>query len=160
MCKHKFNFIFEFLLSVQFLLLFFILKNKTPILMALQIIGLSIFFGLNYFMLFSKWVGLSVILLFSGGIIIVFLYVAALSSNIKFNKFSTFWQINIYRLLVLVFLLLAPKFNKITSRSLATSLYKADSGVIFFLLIMYLLITLFLATKITENFKGAIVEKL
>lgn len=94
-----------------------------------------------------------------GGIIVIFLYVSSLSSNNKFiiNE-KLFIRIIILRTFLLVILFISP-INFSTINIIPASTYIFFNSPIMLFIVSYLLITLFISTKIAESFKGSLIQK-
>lgn len=94
-------------------------------------------------------------LIFLGGIIIIFLYITRLASREKFffKKFNLFLFI---RIMFFGFFKLQKSyffFNNLKE------LYIMENFLILLIIVFYLLIALFLIVKISENFKGSLVKQ-
>lgn len=149
----------ELLLIFQISLVTIIYFSQAPVLLALLLILFAALQGLYSYWLLSKWLGLGIIIVFIGGIIVIFLYVTSLATNSKIIQPRTLNFTTLAALLV-IYGTFTP-FNG-ASYNLSTvprTLFTFSRASVVFFLILYLLITLFLATKISESFKGSLVEK-
>ncbi len=131
------------------------LTRRSPLILSLLLIFLAISLGGMTWFFFRKWLGVSLFMVFVGGIIVIFLYVSSLAFNEKFF---------LNRPMPLIFILglslfLIFKINNFFAHSLVSQLYRSYSVFSLIFLIAYLLLVFFLAVKLSENFKGALVEK-
>ena len=131
------------------------LSLNTPSSLCLRLITLSVITGTIISSLKSRWLFLSLILVFLGGIIVVFAYVAALTRN----ALPRFLQVNyshliksIFISIVLILLIPSPKFSQGAIREI---LITPKTPVIIILMIL-LLSVLFIRVKNIQGFKGAI----
>ncbi len=131
--------------------------RKSPIRIVLWLIWSAFFLGLRSWFRFSKWLGFRIILIYLGGIMVIFLYITFLATNLKItlpkkNKIIT--------LVILVLRLTPIPLQYIDVKdNIPLSLYKLINNQILLFLIVYLLLTLLVAVKLTENFKGALIKK-
>ena len=150
--------IFETLITVQVLISILVYFSHRPLLIALLVMALSAIQGIVCYIILSKWIGLRIIIVFVGGMIVAFLYVTSLSVN---NKFVISPINPIF--LVLLFLLLIinthPVSSIINSTYSPTILFHPRSFSVLIFLVIYLLVTLLVASKLSESFKGSLVEK-
>ena len=139
------------LLFLRLIILFFL--NQNPLSMALiLLLSTAPLFSIAA-EIRSVWFGLRIILIFSGGIIIIFLYMTRLCRNYKFNiKFShTF-----------IFLFLLPFFPTNFGRVLPCRkfklfyLYNLNNLIIFAFIVIYLLLTLILIVSLSQFYKGSL----
>lgn len=129
------------------------LVSFNPIFLSLMLILMSLFTGISLAIVFSKWLILAILLIFLGGIIIIFIYVTALAGRQKF-----FYPQNSF-----LYLLAATALSAQAVHSPAPSLSLANIQEIFhfsftsiILFILVLLVTLFIRVKLVESFKGAL----
>ena len=125
--------------------------SKNPILLCILLILTSLTRGINLAFSFSKWVILAILLIFLGGIIIMFIYVTAISNTQKF--FSP--KLNEF-LIVIIFISLTP-INWSFSSSIFSLIELFNFNLFCITIIVaILLIALFLRVKLVESFKGAL----
>lgn len=106
--------------------------------------------------LISKWLALAIILIFLGGIIVMFFYATSLSNNDKVQ-----YSINKKIVTRAIFLVLGLGVLEETSFILALSnfvsnLYSARAQLIVFVIMVYLLLSLFIIVKLTFGFEGSL----
>lgn len=126
----------------------------------------------------SFWFSYILFLIFIGGILILFIYIASLASNEKLNfSFSTFLKISPI-IITIIFILLSDKFwlrpnffnNELSNflnfsilikeNFLSTSkIYDTPNNWIIIFLINYLLLNLIIIVKITNSFLGPLRAK-
>lgn len=131
--------------------------SRNPIVIALGIIGIAFLQGLLAWVTVSKWLRLAIILLFVGGMIVVFLYVTSLSANLKF-------RISRNKSVLILFLLLIRitySINTPNSQIIfdPESLFFLNNRSMLISLILFLLTLLFVVVKVCESFKGALAQK-
>lgn len=136
-----------------------------PLALRVAVLLISFILSLLFYRLGQKWVFRVVLLVYLGGIIILFIYVAILRIE---DKMDLNYKIGLGVFVLL--LLLNISGVKVRSRpsrevSLAefrkfSDLYNQINLGLLILLIRYLLLTLFCVVKITEGFKGTIVKSL
>lgn len=126
-------------------------SNSHPLFFCVTLIFYSLIVSLIIYNLLNKWLTLSLILIFLGGIIVVFIYITTLAHNekLKLEKSITYFLI-LFRLIVLIPPLVKPKFINILS------LYTSHFSPLLIFLTLYLLICLFSVVKLCQSFKGAI----
>nr|YP_010561863.1 NADH dehydrogenase subunit 6 [Chionoecetes bairdi]UYX57824.1 NADH dehydrogenase subunit 6 [Chionoecetes bairdi] len=132
----------------------------------IQTVSISLNTGLS---LYSFWFSYILFMIFLGGMLVLFIYVASLASNETFS-FSFFYMITSLLILLLIFLvclfmdpILMVDFSSLPTSSidvklstpLITSWIYSNSNMMFTLfIILYLLLTLVVVVKITNLFKG------
>lgn len=140
----------SFLLLITMLLFY---NSLNPIFLCLTLISLSLIAGRILALTSTKWLLIAVMLIFLGGMIVMFIYVTALRQSHKFffsaprvSSISTF------------ILLLRVFFYLPTSSSAPDRMQELYHHSFFNLtiIIVFLLWTLFLCVKLVENFKGAL----
>lgn len=147
------NFIIE--ISFTALLAFVILAFRLPhpLRLRLALIVISLFLGVCFWSVGSNWLAISLILIFVGGIIVIFIYVSSLS---EIKKFAVGLKSKVIALPV--FLLLLIKQRNYPYLPVSSFLEDLDFQLII-LLTLLLLRTLFISVKISQSFKGSIVKK-
>ena len=132
-----------------------ILSSTHPLLLALSIIVLS--FPVAVFLAFivSIWTALALILVFLGGIIVIFSYITTVAREDKI----TFSLTNIFNsgLLAILVLTISRLLLNLYSENFVGTLYSLSRGRILIFLTVYLLITLLAIVKITQAHKGSLI---
>nr|AHB52774.1 NADH dehydrogenase subunit 6 [Schizopera knabeni] len=145
----------SFFLLATMVLGFMIFSSLSPLVVSFLLIVLSMFIGLLCWTLVSKWLAISLFFIFVGGMMVVFLYVSSISMNLKFllKPLSSFSIPLIVCVTVLNF------------TDLSCSLFPSahffelcNMGLLFYL-VVYLLATLFVSSKLSECFKGSLIQK-
>lgn len=142
--------------SILFILIIiFLFRSNNPILLCLSLIMLSLLSGVRLASSFSKWVIIAILLIFLGGIIIIFIYVTAIAGR---QKFFIKTSLNTLTFLISSFILviLTPRVS-LRNPLLAplTELFNFSAPILMFL-VFILLLTLVLSVKIVESFKGSL----
>jgi hypothetical protein len=150
------NWILEFALWGTLINSLLLWKCVHPLVLCLLLISYSILTILIAGLLTSKWISYAIVLIFLGGIIIIFIYVTTLAGRDKF-----FIQPNIYSYLILARILFIPWFVEF-SRSRKKEVYIVhiyqSSSPALWIAIIFLLTTLFVVVKLAESFKGALIK--
>lgn len=154
----------EILISIFIILffnfLFIIIKHPLSIgaVLLFQTLFIAVFSGLT---LPSFWYSYILILIFLGGILILFIYVASMASNEKFTQ--TFWAIPIIFILSIALSWISVKETKWTLKSLSMQripsyswIYSTPIVMVSSFLIIYLFIVLVAIVKITKWWGGSI----
>lgn len=109
------------------------------------------------------WFSYLLIIVFLGGVIVLIIYMRAMSSNEKFNNL---FYVNISHARMLIIIATVPAvlfFNtcKINhNRGYVTPLYRHSNLSITILLFVYLLITIIVVVKLVKFEKGPLVKRL
>lgn len=127
--------------------------SMTPFVMAISIIFLALFLGLNLATALSKWLGIALILIFIGGIIVVFLYTASLSPNLKL-------RLQLHPIIGLALCLPCLATFASATPSLPIFFFNNRQSYALLFLVFFLLLTLFLVAKAVETVKGALRQKI
>jgi NADH-ubiquinone oxidoreductase chain 6 len=152
-----FKFIIIFIIACWFILAAVFLLTINPLLLSLLLVLISLLLGSTAWAIGAKWLGLSVILVFIGGIIVAFIYVSSLALNLKFT-ISSRRAFTACTLLVVLFSMLLVKMPA-TLPLMPLTLFSGPSRGVAIALILYLLLILLLVVKITECFKGSLIQK-
>lgn len=152
----------------------FILSNH-PLIIGFLLILTRIIYGLIIYTLrLTPWLTYILIIVFVRGVIIIFIYIASLSSNEPINinipLISKIILITLSYVLLLFILVKQTKINKqilnsinqITKEHTIEIIYKTYNNILIeitTILTIYLLITLIVAINITNNFKKPLREK-
>lgn len=127
-----------------------------PIMLRLVLVIFAILIAFLYHFLFSKWIMFVIMLVFLGGIIIIFIYIASLAGNSKIFFFTNLWPIIIIFFTLMFFFNIT--YNPFWNIKSQFHLYSFMSFQILWFVIIYLLASLFCIVKITENFKGPLIH--
>ena len=161
MWKQKFKLILWYLVLIIRIFFMFFCISTNPLICALRIIITSFFSGFLIFSVYSKWICLILIIVFIGGIIVVFLYVSSLAINKKivliFTKNSA--KLSIFFFIRILRNIFSPVLIGFNPNTLIFSSYQKISTLTIIFLIAYLLLALILVVKNSESFKGSLVEK-
>ena len=160
----KFSNIIELIyitLAIYFLIIILIITATHPIVITFYLVIISLLIGLFLLIKVSSWRINAIILIFLGGIIVLFIYISVLRNEDKITMGGKNKFICLY--LVVTFFC-THEFVGINYSEYIHSLKNFSflikplfiSG--FFLSIRYLLITLFSVVKITESFKGSLIK--
>jgi len=130
---------------------------SNPLVLCLSLIILALFAGGIRGTLFMKWIIYAIILIFLGGIIVVFIYVTSLAGNEKFTVKPTYSLIAIGAIVFVNTASLKLRDQTKRERYMA-HLFITSSSFILWVLTVFLLRTLIVVVKITESFKGALIK--
>ena len=150
--------IFWYICSSGFtILLIFFTLSYNPIIQTFILLLLRI---LIYFLIsasINAWFGVSIVLIFSGGIIIILLYITSLNTNIKFT--IQWWVAYPWAFFNILLLLTIPSsltFPMENYNFHLVFMFNGNNYIMIYLLITIILFTLVLVVKYAEYFKGRI----
>lgn len=148
--------ILVFSLTLIMLSLFIAIHRGTPFLIALCVVlyssGLRLILGI----FFSNWLTFRLVLIFLGGIIIIFLYVSSLATLHKMVVSTPSWIILSTGIVIIAFSRWSA--SKTSSQFIKFNFLITNFNLNIFLVI-YLLFTLLVVVKLSESFKGALGTK-
>nr|YP_010593038.1 NADH dehydrogenase subunit 6 [Aparapotamon huizeense]WAB69705.1 NADH dehydrogenase subunit 6 [Aparapotamon huizeense] len=134
------------------------------ILLLIQTVVIALSTGLATY---SFWFSYTLFLIFLGGMLVLFIYVASLASNEPFSSFPTLIYMVIFFLSELLILFMDPilftSFSNLANSSIKTYsstayitswIFNTPSMYFTFFIISYLLLTLLVVVKIINLFKG------
>lgn len=130
-----------------------------PLMLCLILILLAASISVIRRLIILKWITYAIVLIFLGGMIIIFIYVTTLAGNEKFStasltrNFLTF--LTIARLAVVF--TISP-LSAHTKEFFMSHIYFRNSSRILWFLILFLFMTLVIVVKLAESFKGALVK--
>ena len=131
---------------------------------ALRLILISCFMAIYISTLRRKWISYLIVLLFLGGIMVLFVYICTLISNFKNSvKGSPYWLIlgvlmAIVLRTLLSFLIWDFKFD---SKSLLLStIYSNSRFLLMLVIIIYLIFVLLISIKMCQKSKGGLKSKI
>jgi NADH-ubiquinone oxidoreductase chain 6 len=152
------NWILEFLLTARFGLIATSLLCSHPLTLCLTLILLAASIGALSGLVFIKWIFYAVILIFLGGIIVVFIYITTLAGNEKFH-------ITLLNPWILVFIVrggliyfYAPKLSQFKKELFISHIYFSRATPFLWFLVIFLFRTLIIVIKLAENFKGTLIK--
>merc|ERR1711893_61306 len=136
-------------------ILFF--SNSHPLSAALLLVIATLGGGIRLNRYLRIWFFFALMLIFLGGIIVIFLYITTLSRNdkIKSSLFLEFATTFFGVIIVRINLRLVSRDKMFT----LSGLYEESSGLMLLFLTFYLLITLLVVVKLRERFKGTLRTK-
>nr|QFX74892.1 NADH dehydrogenase subunit 6 [Pleonexes koreana] len=147
--------------------IFFIITNH-PLMMGFSLMITSMIYGyMMYLLNSSSWLVYILIMVFVSGVMVMFIYMASLSSNEPMNlPLPLFWKINMMIFTLMPFFILTKQlktnythiglmnmFFKQCSMNLIYKTYNKIMLEMTTLLTIYLLIVLIVAMKLVNNFK-------
>lgn len=142
------------LLIIGSLLLLGASRQAHPLNFSLWLLGFSTITGLSLIQNLNIWLGLSLILIFLGGIIVIILYVSSLARE---NKFSLLGSN--YSPVLLTFLLVAynfPSLRTVGQNQSIFSLYLNFTSFTLIFLLFYLLLALIVVVNVRESYQGPV----
>lgn len=151
------NWIIELILTISLRATAISYMSSNPLVICLILIMLALIVGRISGIIYMKWIIYAIILIFLGGIMVVFIYVTRLAGNEKFILKPTLllvWTSVIF-FIRSSFINLASQTKK---ENFMSHLFITSSSFILWRLTIFLLITLIIVVKITENFKGALIK--
>lgn len=140
------------------------LKVSHPLVLSLFIIGLSFMVALQIRLLTVSWVFFALILIFLGGIIVIFLYFSSLLNLEKVFRIKVWGYIRVGIVVAGVVRVIDEGFSGVEPEAAGKEVLEMNFELIYFpaniLLLFYLLFTLVVVVKISECFKGALDSRL
>jgi len=137
---------------------------RRPLLGRIVLILLSAAMGVFISLLARKWMSYLVILLFLGGIIILFIYICTLISNLKrFVKNSydfIFFPIIVSFILRNIVYFQYWDLNFEIKQSTISILYIKSNFLLISICVIYLLLVLIIRVKLSQKFKGRLKAKI
>ena len=140
----------------------FIVNIKRPLLGSLMLIFISVLIRLYVAILRRKWITYLIVLLFLGGIIVLFVYVCTLISRMKTSiKLSYRWPMLIVIFIIRnLFYLNSWDFRIKIKSMLLSVIYRNINFILILLAVVYLLLVLITRIKISQKFKGGLKSKI
>lgn len=136
---------------------------KTPLLGALALIVVSVMVRLYISILARKWMRFLVILIFLGGIIVLFVYICTLISTIKmFVDNNPYSLIIIFGVVALRAVFVNAQYWDLrfdVKSSLLSVLYIKSNFLLIRICVLYLLLVLIIRIKLSQKFKGGLKSK-
>lgn len=162
----------EFLYGYSFILLIFLIRIvislffsiKSPLLTSLTLILVSSLMGVYAAILSRKWITYLIVLLFLGGIIVLFVYITTLitrfKSMVKFPSSVSFLIIFFLWVVIIINFLVTWRYQIQLKISCLSIIYIQSNVVLVGFLAVYLLFCLIIVIKISQKFKGTLKSKL
>jgi hypothetical protein len=148
----------KILISVFFILmriaLITILLTPSPRFLIMWLVILSFYLGLILRKILSSWVIYSIVLLFTGGIMVLFMYILTLVSSIKVLFFQARGKLSILVISVVVICFFTP--NELNREVNLSNIFIINTRSYILLLASYLFIVLLAVVKLSETYKGPI----
>lgn len=140
----------------------FMVNIKRPLLGSLMLIFISVLIRLYVAILRRKWITYLIVLLFLGGIIVLFVYVCTLISRMKTSiKLSYRWPMLIVIFIIRnLFYLNSWDFRIKIKSMLLSVIYRNINFILILLAVVYLLLVLITRIKISQKFKGGLKSKI
>lgn len=152
------NWIIEFVIVINFSLIMTRLFCRHPLTLCLTLVLLAARVGVLRGIVYIKWIFYATVLIFLGGIIVVFIYVTTLAGNEKFqiSLINPAFLVLILRLISIY--VCSPKLSIFKKETFIRHIYYTRSAPILCFLIIFLFRVLILVIKLAENFKGALIK--
>lgn len=131
--------------------------NLNPIIGCLLIVVISLVSIIYISLMGFKWISYLLILLFLGGIIILFIYICSITNKSKILLKKVNFKFYLLSLLILLFFVYPV--NSYTT-GIIRSIFNRISNNILFFLIFYLLIILIVSVKISKKNFGSLKAKI
>merc|ERR1712244_135363 len=137
--------------------------TKTPLLACLILVFLTLMIRIFISFISSKWMSYLVLLLFLGGMIVLFVYICTLITKIKVLIRNNRKVYVLSSLLLLYFSLMGyfkkVEFTLIFSGIDFSSIYQKSLLMLLVYRIIYLLVMLFISVKMVQKHKGGLKSK-
>ena len=144
-------------------LITFIGLVRSPLLGRIVLILISVVMGLFLSLLVRKWISYLIILIFLGGIIILFTYVCTLISNLKsfVKNYYDYILIRIRLSFIFGSIIYAQYWDLRfeIKQSIISVLYVKSNFLLISICVIYLLLVLIISIKLSQKFKGRIKAK-
>lgn len=154
-----FNLIIKLFMALWLLFFYLATAASQPLILCLLLIIYSMSLAALTETLVSNWLCYAILLIFLGGIIVVFLYVRTLSSETKLFLPQFPPQVILRAFLVL---LVPSIFCMSTTKPrfmyFLSYFFLKNNFILMTFLVGYLLLALFLVVKFSESFKGALIK--
>lgn len=142
---------------------FFLIFVRTPLLARVILIYITLLIRIILSIIASKWVSFLIILLFLGGMIVLFVYICTLITKIKVLIRNNRKVYVLSSLLLLYFSLMGyfkkVEFTLIFSGIDFSSIYQKSLLMLLVYRIIYLLVMLFISVKMVQKHKGGLKSK-
>nr|YP_010924939.1 NADH dehydrogenase subunit 6 [Sinergasilus major]WKB17743.1 NADH dehydrogenase subunit 6 [Sinergasilus major] len=148
------------LMLLMTFLTFFLAKTSNPFMGSLTLVLLTMLLMLDVSFLTSQWVSYLLMLLFLGGMMVMFLYVTSVMTTLKFNLPKMNKEIILTLALTMLFfftnsnLMLSVKFVNLSD------FFNMDSAVVVVFTFFYLLVGLVTVVSISKKFVGSLKSKI
>jgi hypothetical protein len=153
--KQPLSLITELTLLTTLTGLFLALRAKSPLLLALLTLMTTASLSILVIAITNKWISYAILLVFLGGIMVVFVYSTSLSGNSKLPP-SHAKPLSLPIIVVIFMVTIAhPQSSK---TSIFSSLYSPSVFAASSALAIILILGLIVCVKTTESFKGALIK--
>ena len=147
--------------STFFLITFFLLQSTSPFIATLVLARLSLLVGVILAQNSFRWIFFTIVILFVGGIIVLFMYLCSLSARLKTETNNVLYFVFLgVVLLGLGGVRINWSVYETLSGSGLFSLYRLDRWGMMTFLIVYLIVGLVVAIQIARKFEGPLKNKL
>lgn len=131
----------------------FSLNITSPVWLCLSLIIISLMTGFILNSLISNWLLMTILIVFLGGIIIVFVYTTALSRTTSFHSNT---QVVKLKGIELFIPFLGLTVYSAPSKNSVQEIFLINKFVYILIIVILLIIILFVGVKLVQSFKGAI----
>nr|YP_010561837.1 NADH dehydrogenase subunit 6 [Decolopoda australis]UYX57784.1 NADH dehydrogenase subunit 6 [Decolopoda australis] len=148
------------LFSLMFMTMMILTMNH-PLSLVVMILLITININMIISLILTlSWNSYILIIIFLGGMLVLFIYIASISSNEKFNKLNKMMLIPLMIFPTLIFIEIPSLFsiNKNFMESIS-SMYMTSMMHFTLFIMVYLIITLLISVKIANNKFGPIRQK-
>jgi len=152
------NWILEFALVIRLRLIAMGAFCNHPLMLCLALILFALRAGRLRGLIFIKWIFYAIILIFLGGIIVVFIYVTTLAGNEKFHMNfapSSLVFLILGAIFIYFYSLRPTQFKK---EIFISHIYFSSTTPLLWYLVIFLFTTLVVVVKLAENFKGTLIK--
>jgi len=132
---------------------------NTPLLARIMLIFITLIIRLLLSTISSKWISFILMLLFLGGIIVLFVYICTLITKMKVllnNSIKIFLFLSFLRLVIFF---KKVEFSIIFSKVFFSLMYQKSMCILLSYSIIYLLLILYICVKIVQKHKGGLKSK-
>lgn len=139
-----------------YILFIFVINTRSPLLLAILLLLSSLQLAVFFYALWDKWLGLSISLIFSGGVIVLILFLVTLNDHKEI-----FFENSFYLLFGVIFIFIVVRLPLFFSSHINfLKLYLTSLLLRICFLTSYLFLTLLLRVSLCRSHKGRIVNKI
>nr|YP_011002321.1 NADH dehydrogenase subunit 6 [Ergasilus anchoratus]UUB71179.1 NADH dehydrogenase subunit 6 [Ergasilus anchoratus] len=152
-----FNIMLILLMTILTLILY---KIKNPFMGSLTLVGMTMLLMMDIGVSTSQWISYLLMLLFLGGMMVMFLYVTSVMTTLKFNlpklSVTSLW------ILLLALMLWANQIEVYSTNKFMplSDFFNLDSTMVVLFVFIYLLISLLVVVGISKKFEGSLKSKI